>query len=385
MDEIVVLGAGYAGMTAALSLAGRTKRRDARIVLVNAEERFTERVRLHQIASGQELMHLHIPDRLAGTGVEFVRGWAQDLDADARLVRLADGRTLRYDRLVIALGASTDPHGVPGVEEHAYTLDSMASAAAFAARLGAPGTGTVAVVGGGLTGVESAAEIAQQHPGLRVVLVTRGEPAAMMGTKARAYVAAALARLGVEVRAQAEVVKVLPGGVELSAGHLDADVVLWTAGVRAPRMAGAGGLTVDAQDRIVTDDTLRSVSHPQVYAVGDAAAVPQNYGVMHGTCGAGVALAGHAAANLARELRGRRPAPLRFGYFHQNVSLGRGDAVTQFTHADDSPARWILRGRAAAAYKEGFSRSPWPTFKLLPRLPGLLVWRRGGRATKVAA
>jgi NADH dehydrogenase FAD-containing subunit len=161
--------------------------------------------------------------------------------------------------------------------------------------------------------------------------------------------------------------------------------VLWTGGVRAPGLLGDGGLSVDAQGRIVTDRTLRSVSHPEVYAVGDAAAVPQNYGVMHGTCGAGVAVAGHAAANLAREVRGKEPTELRFGYFHQNVSLGRGDAVTQFTRADDSPARWILTGRVAAAYKEGFSRSPWPTYKLLPRVPGLLVWRQGGRLTRAAA
>jgi NADH dehydrogenase FAD-containing subunit len=386
VSEIVVVGAGYAGMTAALSLAGRTRRRgDVRVRLVNAESRFVERVRLHQVASGQELMDLQIPDRLAGTGVEFVQGWVSGLDAEGRRVRLADGTTLGYDRLVFALGAVTDTHGVPGVEEHAHTLESLASSAAFAGRLAELDGGTVVVVGGGLTGVESAGEIAQAHPGLRVVLVTRGEPASMMGPAARAYVTRALERLGVEARADAEVVKVLPGGIALADEHLDADAVLWTAGVRAPALAGDAGLAVDAAGRVLTDATLRSVSHPEVYAIGDAAAVPQAYGVLHGTCGAGIALAGHAAANLARELRGREPRPLRFGYFHQTVSLGRGDAVTQFTHADDSPSRWILRGRTAAAYKEGFSRSPWPLYKVLPHAPRVLTWRHGGRATRVAA
>src|SRR4051794_9815166 len=110
-------------MTAALSLAGRTRRRGGvRIRLVNPDERFVERVRLHQTARGQELTHLHIPDRVGPAGVEFVRGWVSGIDADSRTVRLADGQTLRYDRLVVALGAVTDAHGVPGVEEHAYTL-----------------------------------------------------------------------------------------------------------------------------------------------------------------------------------------------------------------------------------------------------------------------
>jgi NADH dehydrogenase FAD-containing subunit len=386
MDEIVVLGAGYAGMTVALSLAGRTRRRGGvRIRLVNADDRFVERVRLHQTATGQELTHFHIPDRVGPAGVESVRGWVSGVDAAARTVRVGDGQTLRYDRLVFALGAVTDTHGVPGVEEHAYTLDTMASAESFARRLAELRSGTVVVAGGGITGVESAAEIAQRYPNLRVVLATRGEPVAMMGPKARAYAAQALAKLGVEVRARAEVVKVLPGGIELTDDHLDADALLWTAGVRAPRSAGRAGFTVDACGRIVTDRTLRSVSHPEVYAIGDAAAIPQTYGVLHGTCGAGIAVAGQAAKNLARELRGKPPEDLRFGYFQQNVSLGRGNAVVQFTRPDDSPSRWILTGRVAAAYKEGFSRSPWPTYRLLPTMPSLLVWRKGGRATRVAA
>jgi hypothetical protein len=94
-------------------------------------------------------------------------------------------------------------------------------------------------------------------------------------------------------------------------------------------------------------------------------------------------MAAHAATSIAAELHGRRPMPFRFGYFHQCASLGRGDAVVQFTHADDSPARWVLTGRSAAAYKEAFSRSPWPTWKLLPHAPAALVWRHGGSATRV--
>jgi NADH:quinone reductase (non-electrogenic) len=176
MHKIVILGAGYAGVMAAVTLAARTRRReDVAVTVVNATERFTERLRLHQTASGQQTADLRVPDLLAGTGVEFVCGWVTGVDATARTVRVDDERVLAYDTLVYALGAVTDTAIVPGVEDHAYTLDGDAEL--LADRL----TGTVAVCGSGLTGVEAAAEIAEQHPHLDVVLLGKQEPGAALG------------------------------------------------------------------------------------------------------------------------------------------------------------------------------------------------------------
>jgi NADH dehydrogenase FAD-containing subunit len=151
-----------------------------------------------------------------------------------------------------------------------------------------------------------------------------------------------------------------------------------------PPLAAAAGLNVDDRGRIVTDAALRSVSHPQVYAVGDAAAIRQGYGVMHGTCQSGMPTAVHAAASIVRELRGKEPKPFRFGYVHAPVSLGRRDAVIQFTHPDDSPKRLYLSGRPAVWYKETVSRAPWPSFARLLEVPavGSFAWRRGGRYTR---
>ncbi len=381
MHKIVILGAGYAGMITAATLVGRTKKRaDVQITVVNATERFTERLRLHQLASGQELAQLSIPEMLPE--VEFIQGWVTAVDPDARTVRVDDERVVEYDTLVYALGGVADTHGVPGVDDHAYTLDSAHNAELLAHRLATMTTGTVAVIGSGLTGLEAAAELAERHPELGVVLLGREEPGATMAAKAKAHTEAALARLGVTVRSGVEVVKVLPDGVALAGGEtVDADVVLWTSGVRISVLAK--GVEVDEHGRIVTDDALRSVSHPNVYAVGDVAAIRQRYGLMHGTCQSGMPTGAHAAMSIVRELNGKAPKAFRFGYFHMPESLGRNDAVIQFTRPDSSPRRMALTGRRAVWYKETVSGAPWPTYGRIKKFPAMgSVWTHGGRYTR---
>ncbi|MFC9975787.1 NAD(P)/FAD-dependent oxidoreductase [Spirillospora sp. NPDC127200] len=384
--RVVILGAGYAGMAAAVQLATRVKRREGvQVTVVNAQERFTERMRLHMTATRQQLAELSIPELLEGTGAQFVQGWVTAVDTDARTVRIDDERELAYDTLVYGLGGAADTSAVPGAEDHAYTLSSVQDAELLADRLARLGSGTVVVAGSGLTGVESAAEIAERHPQLNVVLLGRREPGAAMNPKARKYLREALDRLGVQVRTGAEVVKVLPDTVELAGGEsIAADAVLWTSGTRVSPLAAAAGLTVDERGRIVTDAALRSVSHPEVYAIGDAAAIRQGYGVMHGTCQGGMPTGVHAALSIDRELRGKQPKPFRFGYYHTPVSLGRGDAVVQFTRPDDSPRRVCLTGRMAVRYKETVTASPWPTYGRMKKMPASgAFWPRGGRFTRI--
>ncbi|MEO3749167.1 FAD-dependent oxidoreductase [Streptomyces sp. B6B3] len=395
--RIVVLGAGYAGVLAAIRLARRTRRGGVAITLVNPSDRFAERLRMHQVAAGQELADHRLPALLAGTGIEFVRGWATALDPEARRVTVDGTRELHYDTLVYALGSGTDTSLVPGAEAHAFTLNEPRAVHRFATRLAelaaiegtgaTEGTGrTVVVCGGGLTGVEAAAEIAESHPGLDVTLISREEPGAMMGDRARAHLHAGLARLGVTVRVGAAVAKVLPDAVELAGGELvPAQLRLWTAGVTVPRLAADAGVATDARGRITVDATLRSTSHPEIYAVGDAAAVAQPWGQVHGTCQSGMPTGQYAADAIARRLRGGRVRrPFRFGYVHQPVSIGRRDAVIQFTHADDSPRRAYLKGRWAVLYKEMVSSSPPKLHRMSRRFNVSATLWRGGRATRRA-
>ncbi|HSA51534.1 MAG TPA: FAD-dependent oxidoreductase, partial [Yinghuangia sp.] len=283
--RIVVLGAGYTGMLAAIRLAHRTRRAGVRITLVNPSDRFTERLRMHQLAAGHTLADRSIPALLTGTGIDFVQGKATAIDPDARTVDIDHGTaTLDYHTLVYALGSATDTTRTPGADVHAHTLNSPQAATDFAARLRdvAAAGGSVTVCGGGLTGIEAASEIAEAHPTANVTLISREEPGAMMGPKARAYLHRALDRLGVTVRSGARVTKVLPDAVELDTGALVAsDLCLWTAGVKVSPLARNSGIAVDDRGLIVVDATLRSVSHHDIHAIGDAAAIRMAWGEIH--------------------------------------------------------------------------------------------------------
>ncbi|NUT98021.1 MAG: FAD-dependent oxidoreductase, partial [Saccharothrix sp.] len=382
----VVLGAGYTGMFTAIRLAHRTRRTGVRITLVNPSARFTERLRLHQLAAGRELAEHRIPEMVEGTGITFVQGTATALDPDGRTVTLADGTRLDYDTLVYALGSATDTSRVPGADTHAHTLNGPRAATRFAEAVRGLAAGdTVAVCGGGLTGIEAAAEVAEARPDLAVTLISTTEPGAMMGAKARAYLHRSLHRLGVTVVAGQRIAKVLPDAVQLDNGDLvPSTACLWTAGVAVAPLAAESGIAVDERGLVVVDAALRSVSHPEVHSIGDAAAVRLAWGEVHGTCQSGLPTAQHTADTIARLVRGKQAKPFRFGYFHQPVSLGRRDAVIQFTRADDTPVRAYLTGRLAVRYKEIVSGSPLKTYRLSKRLNVTTIVSKGGRATRTA-
>ncbi|MEU4650943.1 NAD(P)/FAD-dependent oxidoreductase [Nocardia fluminea] len=386
--RIVILGAGYTGMLAAIRLARRTRKMDVAITLVNPSARFTERLRMHQIAGGQELAHHDIPEILDGTAVEFVHGRVTAIDPTAQRVHVDSARELAYDELIYALGSTAETTLVPGVADHAFTLDDPRLAREFArklATLAAQGA-SVAVCGGGLTGIEAATEIAESHPGLRVTLISSGVPGAMMGDRARAHLNKALDRLGIIREIGVRVTTVRPDAVELADGTvIGADLTLWTTGVRVSPLAAEAGIETDARGLIVVDPALKSVSHPMIHAIGDAAAVRQGWGQVHGTCQSGLPTAAYTADLIAAELRGKTVRPFRFGYFHQPVSLGRRDAVIQFTNADDTPRRLYLTGWAARTYKEMVSSSPVPTFKASKKMTMSVQLSKGGKATRAYA
>ncbi|GHH73165.1 NAD(P)/FAD-dependent oxidoreductase [Promicromonospora soli] len=356
--RIVILGAGYAGASAAGRLARRLHADDVDVTLVNAEPDFVERVRMHQVATGQDLRHRPLRDLLAGTGATLRVARVTAVDVDRRTVALtgADGADeLGYDTLVYALGSSLDDCGVPGVAEHAYDVASRPGALRLRERLGdlAPGR-RVVVVGGGLTGIETASEIAEARGDLDVALAVRGGLGDWLSPAGRRHLRAAFGRLGVTVHEHADVERVGAGEVVTDTGtRIPSDVTVWTAGFTVHPTAAATALQVSERGRIVVDGSMRSVSHPDVYAVGDAA-------LAHGplstplrmSCASGIPMAWQAADSIVARLTGGKLPNMPLGYVHQCISLGRNDALIQLVTADDRAKPAAPGGRLAARYKE---------------------------------
>ncbi|MDX2562586.1 FAD-dependent oxidoreductase [Streptomyces sp. TX20-6-3] len=356
--RIVVLGAGYAGAIAAGRLAKRLHRDDVEITLVNGETEFVERIRLHQLAGGQDLPSRPLRDVYAGTGVELRSAWVTAVDVDRRTVELTGeqgAETLGYDTLVYALGSTAGARDVPGVAEHAHGVAGKQDALRLRARLGElePG-GTVLIVGGGLTGIEAATEIAEARPDLKVALAARGGVGDWLSDKARRHLRTVFDRLGITVHEGADIVRVEADGVVTGEGReIPARLTVWTAGFAVHPIAAATTLEVSGTGRIVVDATMRSVSHPDVYAVGDAALAEGPGGKpLRMSCAMASPMAWLAADALAARLTGRKVPENSIGYAAQCISLGRRDAIFQKVTHDDEVTSTVITGWAGARIKE---------------------------------
>ena len=220
--KILILGGGFAGVTAALRLAGKTRKELVEITLISASDQLVERTRMHQHATGQTLKVHRIPHLLRNRGVQFVQGRVTAIQPDQQVVTLENGtgeKLLAYDKLVYALGSFVDRSTLPGVAENAFTLD-LASAQQLRNRLPeiAQRQGQVVVIGAGLTGLEMVTEIAESYPSLQITLLCGGKLGADLSPRATRYVRSVLQKLAITLHEECKVVSVEPASVRCANG-----------------------------------------------------------------------------------------------------------------------------------------------------------------------
>ncbi|MCX5096551.1 FAD-dependent oxidoreductase [Streptomyces sp. NBC_00365] len=346
--EVVVVGGGYGGVTAANSLA---RRDGVSVTVVNPRPDFVERIRLHQLVTGSDDAVVGF-GKVMGGNVRLVVDTATRIDAAERQVSLAGGGTVSYDYLVYAVGSGASAPDVPGAAEFAHSVSDLEGAEGLRSALDAtPASAPVTVIGAGPTGLETAAELAEA--GRKVTLVCGKVLGPSLHARVRRPVARRLAKLGVTVLEGpgAKVAEVTRDGVRLDDGReLPSAVTIWTAGFRIPDLAARSGLRTDAEGRLVTDTTLTSVDDERIVAAGDAGVMPDHPFRM--SCQAATQLGPAAADTILRRIAGKKAAPVRMFFAGQCLSLGRKEGVTQFSYPNDKVNALRISGRPGAGVKE---------------------------------
>jgi NADH dehydrogenase len=371
--KVVVIGGGYAGTLAANHLRMRA---DVDIALVNPRPKFVERIRLHQFVAGTGEATADY-GTLLGEGIQLVVDSATRIDTAARRVHLASGRALDYDYVIYAVGSTgAIPSSVPGAAEFAVSIAEFEPARRLRATLDElPPDAPVTVVGAGLTGIETAAELAEQ--GRRVTLVCGRALAPSLSGSARRSVAKWLSRHGVAVLEAAVVSEVRPDSVVFADGAVRASALtIWAAGFGVPELAAASGLRTDELGRLLTDETLTSVDDDRIVAAGDAAAPSDR--PLRMSCYAAGPLGAQAANTVLSRVAGTDPAVINLAFSGACVSLGRRAAVRQLARKDDTVVNVYVGGRIAAAYKELTCKLAVSRIRREARKPGSVVWLKGG-------
>ncbi len=373
--RVVVIGGGYAGVIAANHLRLRP---DVDITLVNPRPEFVERIRLHQLLTGSDDAVVAYPDIL-GEGIRLVVDAATGIDTAARQVHLFSGESLDYDYLIYAVGSGSGGPAVPGADEFAYPIADLEEAQRLAGALGRLHYGApVCVVGAGPTGIEAAAELAEQ--GRAVTLVCGSVLGPYLSTPGRRSVATRLRKLGVEIvdGPGAMVSAVESDAVVLDDGRrLVSFVTIWTAGFGVPDLATRSGLRTDALGRLLTDETLTSIDDIRVVAAGDAAA--PSGAPLRMSCQAAIPLGAQAANTVLARIAGTQPAAISQAFTGQCISLGRGAGTVQLARTDDTPLPLYVGGRAAAVIKEAVCKGTVGFLRREARKPGSYFWLKGGK------
>lgn len=391
MPVIVIVGGGFAGTAVARRLERRLRPNEAEIVLVGRENYTLFTPMLPEVTSGElEVRHVVTPIRTQLRRVRFVLADVVGIDVERQSIvyrHVLTGITvmLAYDQLVLALGSTTSTFGLPGVAENVWALKTLDDADALRNHLvwlleladtiadddRRRTLLTIAVVGGGFTGVETAGEIYELfrsvlrfYRRLRIedvkMILVEGGPVLLGGLppKMGEYSRRILERRGVEVLTGDVVTGADENGLTLESGRrIDSATVIWSAGVAPSPTIAKTALPKTKRGAVVTGPDMRVAEFPNVWALGDCASIPDGEGgVFPMTAQHAIREGPHLADNLVRVLRGDPTRPFRYATLGMMAALGGRKAVAQL------PGDRVITGFVAWFL--------WRSYYLL-RLPGL--------------
>ena len=358
-ENIVILGAGYAGIEAAKKLSAQLHgRKDYQIVLVNKHDYHMLMTQIYEHAAGLSnyaKMMIPLADVFADDNIKFVKGSVDHIDVKNKCVQINHGEVvLRYKYLVLALGSDPEYYSIEGLQENSVSLSCLNKArrirceveALLEKTAAAPAERrqklTFVVGGGGLTGVEFAGELACQLQKVtekynispedyRIILIEAG-PTLLpgMAPKVARYAKKALERQGVEVITGDLVKRVVSKRIYLASGReIDYSLLVWSGGVRGNSLLAESGLRVNPRGRLLVNEYLQCVDDPCIYGAGDSALVidTRSGRPMIPTAQASRQHGRYAAQAIYADITGRKKKPFRAKGIVLIVNVGRRYAL----------------------------------------------------------
>ena len=373
----VIIGAGFGGLGVALHLARYARRHpEHEVILIDRRNYHLLQGKLPEVAAGHvapEEVMIPLAGLLRRRAIAFCQAQVLDVDFARRAVRTDQG-LIAYDRLVIAVGSTTAFYNMPGLEEHTLTLKSVGDALAISAAMDLQVTAaahepdpgrrrtqlTFIVGGGGWSGVEIAAELAERAAALSAayglspdesrIVIVEAAPTLLPGSDPWLIntVTRALKATGVEVHCGLPVTGAQAGRLLLADGsNVEGGLIIWTGGVRARPVEDANVLLRGQANRIVVDPTLAVPGHPEIYVVGDAAWVmdPRRGAPTAPSAQLALQQGEHVARNILADLENRPRRAYRPHLKGVLISLGRrsGAAIVARFRFGGRAARWLKR------------------------------------------
>lgn len=375
--KVVVLGAGYAGLVAALELNKLTTAQEVEIILVNKHEYHQLITQLHEPASGakkDEDIMISINSILGNKKIKFVKDTVEAIDKEAKEVTLGHGK-LSYDYLIVALGSDTEFFGIPGLKEYSFTMKSVNQANRIREHIETcfvryksekkDNLLTFVVGGAGFSGIELVGELADKLPELAAkhgvpasavkILNVEAAPMILPGFDEDLvkFAKESLEARGVKFVIGCPVVQVEPGKVHLKTGDvIETETMIWTGGVRGVQQVIDAGFETEPRGRAKVDEYMRAIGHEDVWIIGDSCFVLSPEGRPYPpTAQIATQMGENAAVNLYATLKHIKKEEFKPVLLGAIASLGRKHAIGKLGSKMKSTGWLAYRVKDASKYR----------------------------------
>lgn len=362
--QIVILGGGYAGVSAALRI--HKLKLNCSVTLVNESEWFVERIRNHEWSSGK------IPKKIQMTSLlpkstKFIEARATKIDPYNNSLELhgKDGKeNLKYDYLIYALGSTT----VQKIHESVYSVSTAQESERLRKAVKNQPRAKVWVLGGGLTGIEIATELKETHPDLKVGLIDKKELGHGFSNAAKKYLRHVFTKMDIDVVEITLVSKIQEGKILLeNTLSLSSDIAVQAFGFQCSPLGKDAGLPTNSKNQIIVDERLRPKGFSNIICAGDSVSRP-NTSLRMG-CATAMPMGTYAAEQLHQILKGKSVDAFCFSFVARCVSLGRRNGMIQFVDENDRATDKVWTNKLGALTKELVCKGTTLVFRLEKQFP----------------